>query len=462
MPSTDPVGNPDASPQAGGSASPVNPGCGWVRVRSWLLPTDHTGGGYWEVVRYDAPRVGFCLLFVFASGLGQTFLLSLFQPHWMRDFGLSAGAMGLVYGIATLASGLLLPLAGRWLDRTHPTTAGLITLVCLAGFGALAAVASHLWMLGVAIFGLRFFGQGLSSNVGVTNAARWFTTNRGKALSLAGLGFPLSEGLLPGLITIAVASVGWRGTWSLLACICALIFIPTAAALASRHPPVPKDVEAVRAQRARAVAARRRLIRDWRFYAMLGMLAPLPFIGTGIIFFQSILASGRGWSAAVFPTGFLMFAIIRALCSLSTGAWVDRLGAVGLLALPPLTLVVGLASLLRPEPAWAYVFFVLFGLSHGSSGAINTAAWTEMFGTDCIGAIRGLSSSFTVFLTAAAPAAFGFALDHAVTAETLILGSALLVLVTTWPLSVVMRQVQLRHAVTHQNLRTGAQGNSTM
>lgn len=440
-----PVSSSSSSPNTDPTADRVR---GWSRVRSWLLPPDHTGGGYWEVIRYDAPRVGFCLLFVFASGMGQTFLLSLFQPHWMRDFGLSAGAMGLLYGIATLASGLLLPVAGRWLDRTHPTTAGLITLTCLAGFGMLAAVANQLWMLGVAIFGLRFFGQGLSSNVGVTNAARWFTTNRGKALSLAALGFPLSESLLPGLITVAVAGVGWRWTWGLLAGVCVLIFIPVAAALAARHPTVPKDVEAVQAQRKRAGAARRSLVRDWRFYVMLGMQAPLPFIGTGLIFFQSILASNRGWSAAVFPTGFLLFAVIRALCSLSAGAWVDRLGAVRLLALPPLTLVLGLASLLRPEPAWAYVFFVLFGLSHGSSGAINTAAWTELFGTDCIGAIRGLSSSFTVFLSAAAPVAFGFALDHGVSTEALVLGSALLVLGITWPFSLLVRRAQWSRGTT--------------
>ncbi|HEX9785867.1 MAG TPA: hypothetical protein VGA56_24455 [Opitutaceae bacterium] len=61
---------------------------------------------------------------------------------------------------------------------------------------------------------------------------------------------------------------------------------------------------------------------------MLAVTAPVPFVGTGVIFFQGTIGEIRGWSPAVFPTGFMLFAIVRALFSLSAGAWVDRIGSV--------------------------------------------------------------------------------------------------------------------------------------
>jgi MFS family permease len=190
----------------------------------------------------------------------------------------------------------------------------------------------------------------------------------------------------------------------------------------------------------RAEEKRRFILRDWRFYAMLGMIGPLPFVTTGIIFFQATLAEERGWSGAIFATGFVVFAVVRALCSLSAGAWVDRLGAVRMLALPSFAAAAGLSFLLRPEPFFAYLFFAGVGLAFGSSGAITTAAWAEMFGVDQIGSIRAMSSSFAIFLTAAAPICFGFALSRGVVIETILLVCALLMLGFAWPFSIAVRR----------------------
>jgi MFS family permease len=124
----------------------------------------------------------------------------------------------------------------------------------------------------------------------------------------------------------------------------------------------------------------------------------------------------------------------------SAGAWVDRLGAVRLLPLPAFAATIGLAFLVRPEPVFAYLFFVGLGLSFGASSAITTAAWTEMFGPEKIGTIRAMSSSFAIFLTAAAPACFGLILGGGVAAEMVIFGCALLMLGLAWPFSVAVRR----------------------
>src|SRR5690606_38496566 len=211
-------------------------------------------------------------------------------------------------------------------------------------------------------------------------------------------------------------------------------------ALIARHPGAVIDHEAAEARVATNAAAKRAVLSDWRFYAMLGMMWPLPFIGTGIIFFQAVIAEGRGWSPAVFPTGLMVFAAVGAVCSLSAGAWVDRLGAVRLLAAPAFLCAAALAFLLRPEPVWAYVFFAVLGMSFGSSGAVGTAAWTELFGAARIGTIRAMSSAFAVFTTALAPVVFGLALEHGVPVEGIVLACAVLLLAVSWPLSLAVRR----------------------
>lgn len=437
----------DPIPPPGGEATPT-PWRGiagfWEKAGAWAMPMDRQGGGYLDVTRDHGPAVGFCLLFVFASSWGQTFLLSVFQPHWMRALHLSPGQLGALYGGATLASGVLLMLGGRWLDQTSPARAAGITLGGLALFSLLAALSFHAAVLAVALFGLRFFGQGLSSNVGMTYAARWFTHNRGKAISLAGLGFPLGELLLPGAVTLAVLGFGWRGAWLVLALLAAGALWPLSRALLARHPRTNVDHERSLAVKDTGPRRRRELLRQPKFYAMLAAMSPLPFVGTGVIFFQATLAESRGWSPAIFPTGFMLFAVVRAFCSLSAGAWVDRVGALRLIPLPPLLFAVGLGGLLQESPWGAYAFFVCLGMSFGAAGAVTTAAWVELFGSRLIGTIRSVSSGVAILITAAAPWIFGISLDAGWPFELMLLVSVALMLGLGWPLSVVVRRLHFR------------------
>lgn len=53
-----------------------------------------------------------------------------------------------------------------------------------------------------------------------------------------------------------------------------------------------------------------------------------------------------------------------------------------------------------------------------------------------------MSSSVAIFLTAAAPVCFGFALDRGVPAEAIVFAFALLMLAVAWPFSVAVRRAQ--------------------
>lgn len=346
-----------------------------------------------------------------------------------------------------LSADFSFPGVGAGSTHTPPRRAALMVLLGLSLFTLLVSSIVNIWMLGICLFGLRFFGQGMSASLGVTYAARWFERNRGRAVSLSSLGYPLSEAVMPLSATLALATVGWRWTWVGSALLIWTILIPLAL-LSLRHRyrkgeaetiPGASDTGSGSPQSASSVT--RSLWLDWRFYLMLGVVSPIPFVGTGVIFFQATLAESRGWGLAVFPSGFFLFAVVRAFFSLSAGAWVDRIGPLRLIGFPGLAFALAITFLLHPAVAMVIPFFIFMGISFGASGAVMTATFTEIFGKDRIGAVRGASSSVAVFVTAAAPALFGWVLDSGASLEQLLTGCILLLLVLAWGSSLLLRSL---------------------
>ncbi|TVR45797.1 MAG: MFS transporter [Puniceicoccaceae bacterium] len=413
----------------------------WEKAGALALPATAMGEGFGSFVRTYRAALGFCFGFVFASSIGQTFLLSIFQPYWMEELGLTPGGMGFIYGVATLASGMILPWAGRWIDGNSPARAATVVACGLALACLLASTVITIWILGVALFLLRFFGQGMATNLGITWASRWFTRHRGKAISVSGIGFPFGEAIFPLTLVVLIGLVGWRASWWVLAAGCLVVLLPL-----SRRLLVHARPETVVGGEAPAGDGKERgngglleIYADWRFWGVVTLMAPLAFVGTGVIFFQSQLAEQRGWGPEVFASGFFAFAVVRALVSLSTGAWVDRLGALQLTGVPNLIFAGALAILILPQPIWAYVFFITLGLSFGASVSVISALWAEIFGTERIGTIRGASASIGVALTAASPMLFGYALDRGVPMEAILFSCAVGMLVICWPVSLLLR-----------------------
>ena len=71
---------------------------------------------YWNFLSTYRTLLGFCLVTALSSSFGQTFFISLFLPFFVRDFGITEGDFGLLYGACTLASALCLPFLGARID----------------------------------------------------------------------------------------------------------------------------------------------------------------------------------------------------------------------------------------------------------------------------------------------------------------------------------------------------------
>lgn len=404
----------------------------WEKAGGLFAPRWMPGKTYGRFYRQYAGILTFSVLFTFFSSYGQTFLLSLFQPYWIESFSLTSGGVGQVYGIATLMSGLLLPWIGKYLDVVSPRRFAVITALSLGIWSLLMAVSWHPWVLFLSLFALRFTGQGVSTNLAKTTVAKYFREDRGKALSITGLGFPMGEMVFPLLLASLIPILGWRAVWGVMGILALGFLLPVSQIL--YRPRHDHEIAAV-TEKDSGPSSAAFLFRDWKFYLMVTLMIPMPFLSTGIIFYQANLMEERGWSIALFASAFPVFALLRAVFSLTAGTWIDRWNARKLLGIQMTLFAAGLGVLLIPSKIALFAFFVFLGFSYGLAGSMMTAVWVEVYGTRLLGRIRGMTSSVGVFSTALSPIIFGFLINRGMTPGEIISASFLIVLLVLVPLA---------------------------
>jgi MFS family permease len=367
--------------------------------------------GFLAFLRDNARWLAGGLLFTFFSSFGQTFFISLSAGSVREDYGLTHGGFGTVYMVATLGSALTLPYLGLIVDRYSVRAVTLLVVPMLAAACVLMAFSHHVALLLAAIYLLRLFGQGMMVHNAVTATARWFSAQRGRALSVIILGHNIGDAVLPTAFVATAAAVGWRNGW-LLGAAMLVLALPAIAALVAvdRTPrstdPVPRIVDARDWTRAEVV-------RDPMFYLlMLGVMAP-GFIVTTIFFHQVYLVELRGWSLGVFATSFAVSALVNSVFTLVAGQLIDRFS--GLALLPFVLVPLGVACLILGllEAQWTpFLFMAFLGFSNGLSTTLFGALWPEVYGLKHLGAIRALIFSAIVFASAAGPGITGYLIDR--------------------------------------------------
>lgn len=385
---------------------------------------------------------GFVLCF--ASSFGQTFFVSLFGAQYRAEFGLSDGDFGLIYTIATVCAAATLLRLGKLADKISPAHLGPMIAGGLALATAAVALAPNAIILGVAFFGLRLFGQGMLSHVAMTAMSRWYDAQRGRAVSIAALGFPTGEAIYPTIAVALIALIGWRGSWGTATLFLILVVAPTAYLLARRPPPEEEDDGAIARRAAKRSWTRGEAVRDPLFMALLPCLLAAPFAITGVLFHQVRLVEAKDWPLELFAASYAAYAAGAIATSLAIGWLIDRFSAAYMLPRFLPLLAAGCAVLgLFSGPATAFIGMALLGAAGGGAMAINGALWAEVYGLDHLGAIRAVATSAMVLSTALAPYAMGAAMDFGVGVETLALilgGYAAIAAIALIPISGALRR----------------------
>lgn len=397
--------------------------------------------------------VGFGYLLAFSSSYGQTFFVALSGADIRAEFGLTHGSFGSWYAVATIGSALSLIWVGRLIDQIDLRLYTGVACAVLTGAVALTGVSTSLFWLVLALFLARLTGQGLMMHISGTSMARYFPADRGKAISLATMGLPTGEALLPMVMVALIAAFGWRDAWLVMAAGMAVAFPVLLSCLlrghGARHLAYLQSRGEGGGQGGDSSGdwTRAEVVRDPRFYMLMSGFFGFPFIATGLFFHQAHIATVKGWSLELIASAFIMFAAMRIVMAFVVGPAIDRFSArrvmpVMFVPLAGTVLVVALSG----HPASAFVYMGLLGLGGGLLMPIVGAIWAELYGVAHLGAIRALVIACLVFASATAPPIFGWALDAGIGIEAISWACLAYTLVTGGIAGLALKMAGKRHS----------------
>ncbi|MFT6306271.1 MAG: MFS family permease [Halioglobus sp.] len=391
--------------------------------------------------------LGGLLLTVFSS-FGQTYFIALFGSEIRATFSLSHGDFGGIYMIGTLASAVTLVWLGRVVDFYSVSTVAFWVCIALSQSCFAMSLVSSVWMLVLVIFGLRLFGQGMMSHIAMVAMGRWYSAERGRAVSITTMGFQIGSGVLPLIMVSLIGLIGWRASWVLAAALMVFIALP-AIYLLMKKERIPRGqiLEHDESEKTKQWT-HSEVLADPVFWILItGVVAP-SFIGTSVFFHQTHISEIKGWSRELIAGSIALAAITTIVFSLLSGLLIDRFSARQLL--PTFLLPLGIANLLlgwMGDPMAIIIYMLLHGISNGISNSLFGAIWPEVYGTRHLGAVRSIIMAAMVIASALGPGATGWLIDLGIGFEIQLVAMGLYCLITAVLMFLIMRTLARRQVV---------------
>ncbi|MDC0954752.1 MFS transporter [Candidatus Pelagibacter sp.] len=355
----------------------------------------------------------FGFIFTFFSSFGQSYFLGLFNSSIRDALSITHGQFGSIYASATLCSSLLLIWVGKKIDDVNIFKFALFVIILLAFACFFFSKVSSVFLLFIAIFLMRFSGQGMMSHTASTTISRYFTRTRGRALSISWFGLSSAEFIMPVLMVYLLTIIDWQNLW-LIFSITVLIILPTASFLLIKN--LNLDSREISDENIKEVEIkqwnRREVIKDYRFYIIsLNMLA-MPWIFTGFAVFQSFVQTSKGWGPYVIAQSFMSYSILSVLTLFLSGFLIDKFTSRKLLIYMNIPLLFSVVVLyFFDTPITAFLFLGLVGISNGFANILGSSTWAELYGVKYLGSIKALTTALMVFATAFGTALFGLLID---------------------------------------------------
>ena len=354
------------------------------------------------------------VLLALGACLGHTWFIALFAGEIRAEYGLSDGEWGLIYTAATLSSAALLFGRGGWADTVPLSRLAPIIALVFAGAAVLMAVGQSVWLLGIAVFLLRFCGQGMFSHIQQTAMARWFVATRGRAMAIANLGYTTGQILLPLPAVLLMGWIGWRGSWLVVAAILVCFILPLLLFLLKQDRAPQGATGGVAGAPGLGGRHWRRAeaLRHWLFWALVPLMLTPGYIGTVVFFHQVHVAEIKGWSLVAMAPAYPAWALSEVAAAFAAGWFADRFGPARLLPLAVLPMGVGIAMIgMAGSPVAWIVGIGLIGVTQGIANTVWGTLLPATYGTDHIGSVRAVASAVLVVSTALGPGMGGVIID---------------------------------------------------
>lgn len=354
-------------------------------------------------------------LLSFNSSYGQTFFIALFAGDIMRDFGLTDGQWGGLYTLGTTLSAATMIWAGVLTDRfrVRNLSLGVMGLLALA---CLAMTISQGWaLLILTIYALRLLGQGMMSELAYIAMSRWFVAARGRAISIASMGFAAAQAVVPIIFVALLAVMDWRVVW-IIAAVLVVVKIPVIRALL-RQERTPQSLAENSTSLGMAGRhwTRIEMLRHPLFYLLIPLMIGPPAWGTALFFQQVHLTEVKGWSLVAFVSLMPIFTLAMIAFTFVTGWAVDRFGVTRVMPFQLLPFAAAFVVLGSADTIFAAgIGLLIFGVGQGMHGTAITAFWAVFYGTRHLGAIKAGAGALMVFGSAIGPGISGALIDYGI------------------------------------------------
>ena len=355
----------------------------------------------------------FGFIFTFFSSFGQSYFLGLFNSSIREALSITHGQFGSIYASATLCSSVLLIWVGKKIDDVNIFKFAFFVIILLSFACFFFSRITSVFLLFVAIFLMRFSGQGMMSHTASTTISRYFTKTRGRALSISWFGLSSAEFIMPVLMVYLLTIIDWQNLW-LIFSITVLIVLPIASFLLIKNLNLDSRESSDEDKKNVEIKQwkRREVIKDYRFYIISSNMLAMPWIFTGFAVFQSFIQTSKGWGPYVIAQSFMSYSILSVLTLFLSGFLIDKFTSRKLLIYMNIPLLLSVIVLFFFDTQFtAFIFLGLVGISNGFANILGSSTWAELYGVKYLGSIKALTTALMVFATAFGTALFGYLID---------------------------------------------------
>ncbi len=375
----------------------------------------------------------FGFIFTFFSSFGQSFFLGIFNTSIRETLSITHGQFGSIYASATLCSSLLLIWVGKKIDDINIFRFAIYVTLLLSFSCFFFSKISSIVFLFIAIFLMRFSGQGMMSHTATTTVSRYFTKSRGRALSICWFGLSSAEFILPVLMVFLLSITTWQNIWTVIALLI-LIFLPIASfflvrtvKLDTRESTEGEEFKEENIKQWKRIE----VIKDYKFYIVSMNMLAMPWIATGVFVYQSFITESKNWGPFVIAQSFMSYSVFSVITLLISGFLIDKFTSRRLLIFMNIPLFLSTFVIIYFDAQFtAFIFLGLIGISNGLANVLGSSTWAEVYGVKYIGSIKALTTALMVFSTAFGTALFGILIDIGFSIEKIAIISALYILIS--------------------------------
>ena len=357
----------------------------------------------------------FGFIFTFFSSFGQSFFLGLFNTSIRNELSITHGQFGSIYASATLLSSFVLIWFGKKIDDINISKFALFVILLLSFSSFFFSTISSTLILFLAIFLMRFSGQGMMSHTATTTVSRYFTKSRGKALSTSWFGLSSAEFILPVLIIYLLSIYDWKIIWKSISLI-VLIILPLASYfLVKKLNFESRETYGTEKQKEKNIKnwIRIEVLKDYRFYVICANMLAMPWIATGTFVYQSFILSSKNWGPYIIAQSFMAYSILSVITLIISGILIDKFTSRKLIVYMNIPLLISVFIIIYFDQSFtAFIFLGLIGISNGFANVLGSSTWAEIYGVKYIGSIKALTTALMVFATAFGTALFGYLIDR--------------------------------------------------